>query len=132
MRKNELIKLLQGIEGNPEVRLWNPYVEDYNPILDVQVDTLYKESASFIFECLKAEIYQREKRWELTSNEVELLEFQAKQIHKEREYGLPNEYVTEEEKDRWYQKRTKSIIVLSPKKVGKTSYGRHKYEDIEY
>ena len=132
MRKNELIKLLQGIEGNPEVRLWNPYVEDYNPILDVQVDTLYKESASFIFECLKAETYQREKRWELTSNEVELLEFQAKQIHKEREYGLPNEYVTEKEKDRWYQKRTKSIIVLSPKKVGKTSCGRHKYEDIEY
>ena len=68
----------------------------------------------------------------MTSNEVERLEFQAKQIHKEREYGLPNEYVTEEEKDRWYQKRTKSIIVLSPKKVGKTSYGRHKYEDIEY
>ena len=132
MRKNELIKLLQGIEGNPEVRLWNPYVEDYNPILDVQVDTLYKESASFIFEWLKAEIYQREKRWELTSNEVELLEFQAKQLHKNREYNPPNEYVTEKEKDRWYQKRTKSIIVLSPKKVGKTSYGRHKYEDIEY
>lgn len=132
MRKNELIKLLQGIEGNPEVRLWNPYVEDYNPILYVQVDTLYKESASFIFECLKAEIYQREKRWELTSNEVELLEFQAKQIHKNREYNPPNEYVTEEEKDRWYQKRTKSIIVLSPKKVGKISYGRHKCEDIAY
>ena len=132
MRKNELIKLLQGIEGNPEVRLWNPYAGDYNPILGVQVDTLYKESVSFIFEWLKAEIYQREKRWELTTNEVEQLESKAKQIHKNREYTLPNEYVTEEEKDRWYQKRTKSIIVLSPKKVGKTSYGRHKYDDIEY
>lgn len=132
MRKNELIELLQNIKGNPEVKLWNPYVEDYNPILDVQTDTLYKESVSFILDWLKAEIYQRECRWELTTDEVEQLELKAKQIHKEREYGIPNEYVTEEEKDHWYQKRTKSIIVLSPKRVGKTSYGRHKYDDIEY
>lgn len=132
MRKNDLISLLEGIKGNPEVKLWNPYVGDYNPILDVQTDVLYKESVSFILGWLKAEIYQREQRWELTSDELKSLELKAKEIHKEREYALPNEYVTEEEKDRWYQKRTKSIIVLSPKKVGKISYGRHKYDDIEY
>lgn len=132
MRKNDLINLLQNIKGNPEVKLWNPYVEDYNPILDVQTDTLYKESVSFIIDWLKAEIYQKEQRWELTDDEIKSIELRAKQIHKEREYGLPNEYVTKEEKDRWYQKRTKSIIVLSPKRVGKTSYGSHKYNDIEY
>ena len=132
MRKNELIELLQNIKGNPEVKLWNPYVEDYNPILDVKTDTLYKESVGFIFDWLKAEIYQKERRWELTTNEIEQLKSRAQEIHKNREYGLPNEYATEEEKDRWYQKRTKSIIVLNPKKVGKTSYGLHKYDDIEY
>ena len=132
MRKNELIELLQNIKGNPEVKLWNPYVEDYNPILDVKTDTLYKESVGFIFDWLKAEIYQKERRWELTTNEIEQLKSRAKEIHKSREYGLPNEYVTEEEKDRWYQKRTKSIIVLSPKKVGKTSYGVSRASDIEY
>lgn len=132
MRKNELIKLLQNIKGNPEVKLWNPYAEDYNPILDVQIDTLYKESVSFIEEWLKAEVYQKEQRWELTADELKDIALKAKQIHKEREYGSPNEYVTKEEKDRWYQKRTKSVVVLTPKKVGKTNYGRHKYDDIEY
>ena len=29
MRKNELIKLLQEIPGNPDVVIWNGFVEDY-------------------------------------------------------------------------------------------------------
>ena len=30
MRKNELIKLLQEIPGNPNVVIWNGFVEDYH------------------------------------------------------------------------------------------------------
>jgi len=32
MRKNDLIKLPNQIEGNPEVVLWNGYVGDYTNI----------------------------------------------------------------------------------------------------
>lgn|SRR5574343_207230 len=132
MKKNDLIKLLENIKGNPDVVLWNPYVEDYNPIFGVQTDTLYKESVSFIEDWLKAEIYQKEKRWELTEEELKSIELKAKQIHKNKKYDQPNPYVLDAEKDRWYQKRTKKIIVISPKKTGKVSYGRSSKQDIEY
>ena len=42
MRKNQLIKLLQEIKGNPEVMVWNGFVDDYMPIGGVDTNTLYK------------------------------------------------------------------------------------------
>ena len=32
MKKNKLIELLQAVEGNPEILLWNGYVGDYMDI----------------------------------------------------------------------------------------------------
>ena len=32
MRKNQLIEMLQNIKGNPEIHMWNGFVEDYQPI----------------------------------------------------------------------------------------------------
>ena len=32
MRKNDLIKILEGIKGNPEIVLWNGFVEDVQQI----------------------------------------------------------------------------------------------------
>ena len=34
MRKDKLIKILQNIKGNPEVVLWNGFVDDWMPILE--------------------------------------------------------------------------------------------------
>lgn len=45
MRKNDLIKKLQEIEGNPEVFMWNGYVGDVMPLsADMQKSSLVKES----------------------------------------------------------------------------------------
>jgi len=132
MKKNELIELLNSIEGNPEVMLWNPYVDDFNPVQKVETDTLYKESVEHLFNWLKLELCQSKNSFDLTDEELFGLKEQAKTLHKTKEYQLPNEYVLEEEKERWYQKRTKKIITLVPKMVGKTSYGTHKYNDVEY
>lgn len=32
MKKSELLKLLETIEGDPEIVVWNGFVEDYQPI----------------------------------------------------------------------------------------------------
>ena len=45
MRKNDLIKMLQGIKGNPEVMLYNPLVQDWMHFSKQYLDThLVKES----------------------------------------------------------------------------------------
>lgn len=43
MRKSKLIALLNAVKGNPEVYLWNGFVEDFVDIEPVfQKDVLYK------------------------------------------------------------------------------------------
>lgn len=131
MKKDALIQLLSNIKGNPDVVLWNPYVGDFNPILDVSSCKLYKESVELNFNALKAEAYGLCKE-PLTDEQIQSLRLQAEDMVRKSGYSLPNEYVQEDEMDFWYQKRTKKVVVITPKKVGKKSYGRHKYEDVGY
>lgn len=132
MKKNDLIKLLEEIKGNPEVVLWNPYVEDYNPVLKVATDVLYKESLEHIFNMLRAQSHLDYSEQGHTEDDLNALYEEAKRIHSKRTYDFPNPFVTEEELHQWYQKKTKKVIIIEPRKVGKTSYGRSSRSDISY
>lgn len=56
MKKNKLIELLQTIEGNPDIYLWNGFVGDWVDIDPNFVeDYLVKESVEHKFNCLKME-----------------------------------------------------------------------------
>lgn len=46
MRKNELLALLAGIPGDPEIVIWNGYAEDWMPIGDITQEILVRESKS--------------------------------------------------------------------------------------
>jgi hypothetical protein len=49
MRKNDLIKLLQEIDGNPEVSLWNGFVGDWMPISkEIEVIELVKNEKNLL------------------------------------------------------------------------------------
>lgn len=53
MKKNDLIKLLEGIKGNPEVVLWNGYVEDFMHVGELSEDFLTKYSKRFYSQLIK-------------------------------------------------------------------------------
>lgn len=132
MKKSKLIKLLNEIEGDPDVMIWNGYADDFNPIDAVEQDILYKESVEHLIRCLKHEYCLDKKCFDLNEDETNTIIEQAKHLHKKREYGLPNPYVIESEKYNWYQKKTKKVVTIVPKMIGKTNRGRHKYEDVHY
>lgn len=133
MKKNKLIELLNTIEGNPEIVLWNGYAEDYMHI-DPKVEplTLVKETPDFIFTMLQAEYCRTNKTFDISEEKLLELQTKANELHKNREWDIPNEFVTEEEFVRWYGKRTRKLYVLNSKLRNKTSYGMDRSSDLKY
>ncbi|EON7637065.1 hypothetical protein ABV23_RS01045 [Escherichia coli] len=133
MKKNDLIKMLQGIEGNPEIVIWNGYVDDYmNISTGIEKITLVKETEKLILDGLKGMYMQFNNVDTVPPDEVEKLQVQAKQIHKERKWDFPNPYVEEKDFEYWYGKKTLTKYVISPKLRGKTSLGVFNAADLNY
>lgn len=133
MKKNKLIELLNSIEGNPEIVLWNGYAEDYMHI-DPTIETLVlaKETAEFIFTCLKAEYCNTHRTFEIPEEKLVELKKQADELHKKREWDIPNQFVTDEEAESWYGSKRRTLYVLNPKLRNKTSYGMDRASDVKY
>ena len=118
MRKNDLIKKLNEIHGNPHVVLWNGYVGDYNNIGGVEEEYLYRQSKKFYFEINNLS----RQRDGLEPIKFEEYEFKA-------EYEFPNRFLDEDKLKEWYDNKMK-IIILEPKerrkevwdRVGKINY----------
>lgn len=133
MKKNTLIKMLQEIEGNPEIVIWNGYVEDYMNIdKEITPITLVKETEDFLFNAIKHEWCQMNNTFDVPPEELDKIAARAKELHKNRQYDFENPYVTEEEYERWYGKKKLTKYMLSPKLRGKTSLGICSADDINY
>lgn len=120
MKKNDLIKQLQSIKGNPEIMLWNGIVQDYMPIKGLVQQELVKESKEHYIEMCRLELCRDLKDWT----------YQLPDQVKERlgkyysKFGYEqNEYVTEEDiKEKKYL--SKKVMVLEAKRTGKTYHDR--------
>lgn len=133
MLKNALIKMLQEIEGNPEIVIWNGYVDDYMNIdKETFKITLVKETEEFIFNALKYEWCQMNNTFDVPEEQLAKIAERAKEVHKKREYDFANPHVTPEEYEQWYGKKTLTKYVISPKLRGKTSLGVFNAADLEY
>ena len=65
MRKNDLIKLLQTIEGNPEIVLWNGFVGDYQNISPKLVEgDLVKKTLEYYLEHNRMVRCIKENNWQ--------------------------------------------------------------------
>lgn len=123
MRKNELIALLNSIKGNPEIVMWNGYVEDYQPIGSAEEYTLYKEQKSHIAECVllrkmrDADIFDCVT---LSEQDLALVD----RLDKERQWEFPNQFFTEEEVKRVYGNRKKRVVMLNAKRRNKSTFDR--------
>lgn len=133
MKKNKLIELLNSIEGNPEIVIWNGYAEDYMHI-DPSIEplVLVKESAEFIFTCIRAEYCNKHRTVEIPESKISELKQKAEELHKQRDWDSPNQFVTEEEMESWYGSKRRKFFMLSPKLRNKTSYGMDRASDVNY
>ena len=117
MRKNELIKILEGINGNPEVVIWNGHVDDYNNISrDVESIELVKKSREFLEAAIN---HQRSSEGLGAISDSEMSD-----IMQSQEWDLPNRYVADSDMERWYGKKRKRIVVLEPVARGKKYFDR--------
>lgn len=112
MKKSKLIKMLQQIEGDPDIAIWNGFAGDYQHI----------EPTIVPLELRKI------KRSKLKS----ILEFQHKnkitgeyldEVFKRYELETVNEFFTEEEIKDYYGYK-KVIYLLEPKLRNKSSWDR--------
>ena len=125
MRKNQLIELLQGIKGNPEVMVWNGLVDDYMPLGSVDTNTLYKQSIDFIYKKLVYDYQERNNSFDKPPIEIqEKFREKATALFKKETYELPNMYLDQDQFSDWYGNNKKAIISLNPKPTGKVSEGR--------
>ncbi len=121
MRKNTLIKILQEIEGNPEIDLWNGYVQDYMKIGDIVPIHLFKMTLKYYLEVCRLEACRDRKDWDY-QHSPERLEY-LKNTYKRVVDWEDNEYITEDDvKSGRYT--TKRVFAISPKLRGKTAWDR--------
>ena len=121
MRKNDLIKQLQAIEGNPEVVLWNGYVGDYMHIDTLVKSDLVKVELKYWLDSCRLEdcIDRGDMNYRPPGHEVKELE---RRYRTELEYQI-DEYVTEEDiKSKKYKR--KSVVFIQPKKRGVKTFDR--------
>lgn len=124
MKKDKLIELLQTIEGNPDIYIWNGYVEDYMDISkDFDEIQTGVESLSFITHNLKSEVVEFLKR-DLTPEEDKNIEIKANELKKSRKREIVSHFLEEDQFKVWYGNSVKTAYLLSPKLRGLSSYGR--------
>ena len=137
MRKNDLIKMLESIKGNPEIMLWSSLVGDVVPISSKMEEVeLYKDSLEY-----KQKVYENEyilslKNGELTDlpDETEFHE-KLKSLRQEAEAAYKKEkyeyrlYMNEKLIKSGMLKK-KKVVVMQPRIVGKSSWDR--FGEIKY
>lgn len=120
MRKNDLIKKLQEIKGNPEICMWNGLVGDWMPIAKIHESYLCKITQSYWIQSVESgeKITRRDFEYSLPQDEVEGLKKQYKKIQWE-----DNEFVTEEDvKEKRY--KIKRIFYICADRRGVSTYDR--------
>lgn len=120
MKKNQLIEQLQKIKGNPEIKMWNGYVEDW---MNIQLceQEFVKESEDFIRWSIEMAWKERNQKWEIPEEAQIQIEEVIKERLKDRQWELPNQYLqTKEDEERWYGKNKKKFVLINGKTRGKS------------
>lgn len=120
MKKSKLIEMLNAIEGDPDIFLWNGYVADWMDIGNLREHVLVKECKNYYRKALNWEAL-RDKTPEMSKAEFE--EFWKKHSRKQQ-WEFPNEFLNEEQYKDWYGNRHKQVVLITAKVRGETSYDR--------
>ena len=113
MKTNKLLKLLNSIEGNPDILLWNGFVSDWMDI-ELTDSILVKPCKQHIEKCLRMES-MIDKNRNLTVEEYESISAIASNISKNSQWDTPNEFLNNTQFKEWYGTRTKSVVFIEGK-----------------
>lgn len=120
MKKSKLIALLNSIEGDPDMVLWNGIVGDWMNVGSIVKGELVKQTLEHYLEMCRLQDCQERKDWDyqMPAEEIDRL----KKFYKTFDYET-NPYVSEEDiKLKRYKKKT--IYFIDAKKRGLTDFGR--------
>lgn len=115
MKKNDLIKMLQDVQGNPDVKIWNGLVGDFVNVSSIQLDFIFKYTREFY----KKRVEMEDKRDGTETSEEELSKYYSQ---------IPFEYnpfISEEDckgSNAMYKRKT--VLIIVPKIENKTSEDR--------
>jgi hypothetical protein len=126
MRKNKLIQLLQDIEGNPDILLWNGMVGDWMDIQKPIHQFLYKMTLEHYLDTCKYESKRvlKDPNYQLPEEEIARLTKCYKTYSWE-----DNEWITQEDINNKKYK-CKKVVYLQHKPRGIKSWDR--FGDISY
>lgn len=120
MRKNDLIKLLQNIDGNPEVMLWNGYVSDFMKVGGVSESDLVKMTFEHYAEMCRLEDCRDRQDWNYQHTPEDIADL--RQHYKKHDWEV-NPYVYKEDiATKRYKK--KRIVYIDAKLRGKSMHDR--------
>jgi hypothetical protein len=126
MKKNKLIDILNKIEGNPDIYLWNGYVGDWMDIGNISESDLVKQTFDYYVESVRLEeaIDKKDFTHTLSKNDI----FDLSKSYKKFEYEV-DQYVSLEDiqKKRYKKKR---VVFIDAKPRVKFSFDRLGY--MEY
>ena len=128
MKKSKLIEMLNRLEGDPEIKLWNGMVGDWMDIdRELVPSDLVKQTFAHWLEMCRVEECIKRKDWDyrMPAEEVAQLKKNYNKVH---EWEL-NPYVTlEDVQEKRYS--LKNIYILNAKPRGVKSFDR--LGDIDY
>ncbi len=122
MKKDKLIALLQEIDGNPDIYLWNGFVDDWVDIESSLVKTEFvKHSKSHVAGLIRFQYMQQVGTFELTEQqEVKVSAIVENSYNKHyKAWDLPNRFVNDEQFKQWYDKK-KVVYLMNTKTKGVT------------
>ena len=124
MKKNDLIEMLSKIDGNPEIKIWNGYVEDFMDLDPKPVPVrLVKMTEDYLLEMVRLEqcMDAGADRATFKLSDAEIAD--TKRCYKQYHDWEHNQFVTDQAiKDKSYKAR--KVIMLNPKSRGKKTFDR--------
>lgn len=122
MRKEKLIELLQNIPGNPNILLWNGFVNDWTDIDKELVPVqMGKETVEFLYNAI---LREKLELGVAPSEELSKLAMaRAKELHKKRPSDVLNPYVDDEDVKKWYGNSVRTAYFINAKSRNKSTFG---------
>ena len=128
MRKSKLIEILNSIEGNPEIKLWNGFVQDWVDIDPTPIKTeLMRRSRDYWLESCRLQDCVDKKNWEyqMPQEEIENLKKNYSRVCKwEINSYIGNDPIKKQD----FQ--SKSVYILQANVKGEKTFDR--MGDIRY
>jgi hypothetical protein len=122
MKKSKLIEILNSIDGNPEIKLWNGFVQDYVEIDPTPVESvLTRMSLDYWLESCRLQDCIQLKDWshQMPQEEIDQLKKNYRDVCK----WEMNDFVKPEDvKSKYY--KNKKVVILQAKIKGEDTFDR--------